>query len=146
MKTTTELDILLNRAAQGIDPVPQLVSSFELWAESEQRVVLRRAALLALQAGASAEDAAAAIPASGVKARRTAAVLLARGRLDAQLDKIANLPLTELRDGLLLSMALLAIADGRRRATGCSGGCSHWWHGDLRDDAVLAAVKATDAG
>ncbi|MGI5401267.1 DUF5958 family protein [Streptomyces sp. CA-135486] len=25
-------------------------------------------------------------------------------------------------------IAVLAIADGRRRERFCSGGCGHWWH------------------
>lgn len=133
---THELDRRLNRVAQGIDPVAQLTSAFDLLGESEQRAVVRRTVLLALQAGAGAEDAPAAILASGVKPRRTAAVLLTKGRLDAQLGKIADLPAAELRDGLLLSMSLLAIADGPRRVTRCAGGCSHWWHGALGDNGT----------
>ncbi len=142
LMTITDLDIRLNRAAQGIDPVAQLASAFDLWPEQVRRDALRRVVLLALQAGARAEDATAAVVTSGVKPRRTAAVLIVKADLGAQLGKIVNLPATELRDGLLLALALLAIADGRRRATRCAGGCSHWWHRDLRDEAELALVRA----
>ena len=127
--TTTDLDIRLNRVAQGIDPVAQLTSAFDIWPGQEQRDAVRRLVQHALQAGARAEDAAAAVVASGVKPRRTAAVLVVKPGLEAQLNKIVNLPETELRDGLLFALALFAIADRRRRATQCAGGCSHWWHG-----------------
>lgn len=139
------LDVWLNRAAQGLEPLAQVASTFALLSESDQRHAIRRAGLLALQAGPSAEDSIAAVAASGVKPARTAAVLLVRGTLDAQIAKIAALPPTELRDGILLSIALLAIADGRRRATACAAGCSHWWHQDLRADAVLTGSEDSNA-
>lgn len=141
--TINDLDVRLNRAAQGIDPVAHLAAAFDVWPEQERREAVRRLVLLALQAGARAEDATTALATSGVKPRRTAAVLLVKPGLEAQLGKIANLPETELRDALLLALALLSIADGRRRATRCAVGCSHWWHGELRDEAEL--LDAGDA-
>ncbi|MFE6483103.1 DUF5958 family protein, partial [Streptomyces sp. NPDC057757] len=37
-------------------------------------------------------------------------------------------PLDERRKAFRLLVAVLAIADGRRRERFCSGGCGHWWH------------------
>ncbi|MEU5416165.1 DUF5958 family protein [Streptomyces clavifer] len=59
----------------------------------------------------------------------TPAVLISRGRIDEQLGKVAGLaPVEERRKAFRLLIALLTIADARRRKRFCSGGCSHWWH------------------
>ena len=119
----------------------ELLVAFAALSEEEERSVLRRVNVLALQAGALDADATAAIVRSGVRPTRTAAVLVAKGPIDIQLAKAATLPQVELSDGLRLAIALLAIADERRRRTKCASGCSHWWHRDLRDDLVLARIR-----
>ncbi|MFB9577817.1 DUF5958 family protein [Streptomyces yanii] len=59
----------------------------------------------------------------------TPAVLITRGRINDQLGKIASLtPRDERRKAFRLLVAVLAIADGRRRERYCSNGCGHWWH------------------
>jgi hypothetical protein len=144
MMPAQDLDIWIDRVAQGIDPVAPAATSFGLRTEEERRDILRRVGLLALQAGARPADAAAAIIASPVKPRRTAAVLPGKDQLAARLSQIAKLAASELLDGFLLVVSLLAMADARRRATCRASGCSHWWHGDLRDAWLLA--HARDAG
>ncbi|MGW4725783.1 DUF5958 family protein [Streptomyces sp. NPDC004292] len=63
---------------------------------------------------------------AGLRPTHTPAVLIARGRIDRQPGKIACLaPLDEHRKAFRLLIAVLAIADGRRRERYCSGGCSH---------------------
>ncbi|MFE7760391.1 DUF5958 family protein [Streptomyces sp. NPDC057438] len=57
------------------------------------------------------------------------AVLITRGPIDQQLGKIVGLtPVHELRKAFRLLVAVLAVADERRRERFCSGGCGHWWH------------------
>ncbi len=141
MMPQIDMDIWLNQVAQGIHPLAEIVSSFDGWPDDEKRAVLRRANALVLQAGAGASDVALAIAQSGVRRTRTAPVVLTKGRLDIQLAKISNLPAAELRDGLMLAISLLAIADGRRRNTKCASGCTHWWHKNLSDDVFVARVR-----
>jgi hypothetical protein len=136
-----ELDIEINQVAQGLKEMSEFLATVESLAEEEERSILRRVIALALQAGAADGDVAAALDRCGVRATRTTAVLLAKGRIDIQLAKISALPRAELHDGLRLSMALLAIADDRRRRTLCANGCHHWWHRNLRDDVVLARIR-----
>lgn len=40
---------------------------------------------------------------------------------------------------------LLRVADARRRETHCRGACEHWWHRELRDPAVVSALRAAAA-
>ncbi|MFJ4689615.1 DUF5958 family protein [Streptomyces sp. NPDC088789] len=82
-----------------------------------------------VQARAVAEDAQEAIRRAGLRLTHTPAVLISRGRIDEQLGKIAGLaPLDERRKAFRLLIAVLTIADARRREGFCSDGCSHWWH------------------
>ncbi|GGU61307.1 DUF5958 family protein [Streptomyces lavendofoliae] len=56
-------------------------------------------------------------------------MLISRCRVDEQFGKIAGLaPPDRRRKAFRLLIAVLAIADGRRRERFCSDGCSHWWH------------------
>ncbi|MFE9868585.1 DUF5958 family protein [Streptomyces sp. NPDC005506] len=65
---------------------------------------------------------------SGV-APHTPAVLIARGRIDQQLGKIVGLtPHDERLKSFRLLIAVLAVADGRRRECFCSYGCGPAWH------------------
>lgn len=65
----------------------------------------------------------------GCAPTRTPAVRISRGGIDGQLGKIAGLaPLDERRKAFRLLIAVLTIADARRRERFCSGGCNQWWH------------------
>ncbi|MEV8037656.1 DUF5958 family protein [Streptomyces sp. NPDC086182] len=81
-----------------------------------------------VQARAVAEDGPESTPCRTAPTH-TPAVLITRGRIDDQLGKIASLaPRDERRKAFRLLVAVLAIADGRRRERNCSNGCGHWWH------------------
>lgn len=74
------------------------------------------------------EDGPESIRRSGIRPTHTPAVLVTRGRLSEQLTKIISLPQAERTKAFRLLVALLAVADERRRARFCAGGCSHVWH------------------
>jgi Family of unknown function (DUF5958) len=136
-----DLDILLNQVAQGYRDASDAWLEIESLHEDEQRSAVRRAAALAQQAGMKDIDAVDAISRADVRPTRTSPVLLRSGRIDVQLAKIAALPGAELRDGFMLAVSLLSIADKRRREAKCNSGCTHWWHKDLRDKLVLARIR-----
>ncbi|MEU0990116.1 DUF5958 family protein [Streptomyces sp. NPDC005953] len=125
-----ERDVLLNELAQGLRPMSEGIDWFDglgQEAQTETLLVLRHHCL---QARAVAEDATESIRRAGLRPTHTPAVLISQGRIDGQLAKIAALaPLDERRKAFKLLIAVLAIADARRRDRFCSGGCSHWWHG-----------------
>ncbi|MFJ9871315.1 DUF5958 family protein [Streptomyces sp. NPDC101165] len=82
-----------------------------------------------VQARAVAEDGPENIRRAGLRPTHTPAVLITRGRTDQQLGKIARLtPADERHKAFRLLIAVLAIADERRRERFCSDGCGHWWH------------------
>lgn len=91
--------------------------------------ILLALCLHCIQARACSEDGPEAIRRSGLRPTHTPAVLITRGSVFHQLGKIASLlPRDERRKAFRLLVAVLAIADERRRARYCSDGCGHWWH------------------
>ncbi|WP_406286842.1 DUF5958 family protein [Streptomyces sp. NBC_00209] len=124
-----ERDVLLNKLAQGLRPMSEGIEWFDGLGQEEQSEVLLFLRHHCIQARAVAEDAPESIRRAGLRPTHTPAVLISRGRIDEQLGKIANLtPLDERGKAFRLLIAVLAIADARRRERFCSDGCSHWWH------------------
>ncbi|WP_328580568.1 DUF5958 family protein [Streptomyces sp. NBC_00370] len=121
--------VLINQLAQGLRPMAEGIGWFDGLGREEQSEVLLFLRHHCVQARAVIEDAPESIRRAGLRPTHTPAVLISRGRTDEQLGKIAGLaPLDERRKAFRLLIAVLAVADGRRRERFCSGGCSHWWH------------------
>ncbi|MER7468838.1 DUF5958 family protein [Streptomyces sp. NPDC097981] len=125
----TERDVILNELAQGLRPMSQGTEWFDGLGPEEQSETLLFLRHHWVQARAVTEDGPESIRRAGLRSTHTPAVLITRGRIDLHLGKIAGLaPLDERRNAFRLLIAVLAIADGRRRDRFCSGGCGHWWH------------------
>ncbi|MFD0358170.1 DUF5958 family protein [Streptomyces sp. NPDC127110] len=124
-----ERDVLLNELAQGLRPMAQGIEWFDGLSPQEQYETLRFLTHHCIQARAVTEDGPEAIRRAGLRPTHTPAVLITRGPVGPQLGKIAGLtPLDERRKAFRLLVALLAVADERRRERFCSDGCGHWWH------------------
>ncbi|WP_327380701.1 DUF5958 family protein [Streptomyces sp. NBC_01207] len=125
----TERDIILNELAQGLRPMSQGIEWFDAHAPQEQSEVLLFLRHHCMQARAVTEDGPESIRRAGLRPTHTPAVLITRGPIDQQLGKIAGLtPVDERRKAFRLLVAVLAVADERRRERFCSDGCGHWWH------------------
>ncbi|MET8572054.1 DUF5958 family protein [Streptomyces sp. NPDC004783] len=120
--------VVLNGLAQGIRPLDQGIGWFESLTGTEQFEVLRDLAGFCIQARALIEDGPESIRRAGIRPAHTPAVLITRGYLTEQLTKIINLPQDERVKAFRLLVALLGVADERRRARFCAQGCSHAWH------------------
>ncbi|MFB7147844.1 MULTISPECIES: DUF5958 family protein [Streptomyces] len=120
---------MLNELAQGLRPMSEGIEWFEGLGPEEQSVVLLFLRHHCVQARAVAGDVPESIRRAGLRPTHTPAVLISRGRIDEQLGKIAGLkPRDERRKAFRLLIAVLTVADARRRELYCSGGCGHWWH------------------
>lgn len=124
----------LNQYAQGIRPMVEAKEWFATFSIEHKRNVLRELAAMIQQAHPQPTEVEAAIAKAGIKHSHTPSVLLSRGPFPLQAAKVVTLPDAEQAKAFLLFVALLGIADGRRRHTECVGGCSHWWHQDLSDE------------
>ncbi|GII58531.1 hypothetical protein Pth03_69200 [Planotetraspora thailandica] len=123
-----EREVILNELAQGLRPMSWGVEWFEGLTAEEQLAALRDLSRYCIQARATVEDGPESVRLAGIRPTHTPAVLITRGRLMEQLGKIINLPQDERAKAFRLLVALLAVADQRRRERYCAGGCSHAWH------------------
>ena len=133
--------VYLNQLAQGVVPAPDGEAWFAALPPALQGAALRELSMMVGQAGARDADVGPAIARSGLRPTFTPCVLLAKGPLRQRLGQAARLPADEGPKTFRLLLALLALADERRRRERCAGGCSHWWHLDLRDPAVVARLQ-----
>ncbi|MFI9355844.1 DUF5958 family protein [Streptomyces lydicus] len=118
-----EREVVVNELAQGLRPMAEGMAWFAGCPEDEQRLVVRKLGLFCLQARATEEDVEEAIARSGLRPTYTPAVMLTRWRLH-----MSALPPYDLPRAFRLLVALLAIADTRRRERYCIAGCGHEWH------------------
>ncbi|MFE7211370.1 DUF5958 family protein [Streptomyces sp. NPDC057611] len=113
----------LNELAQGLRPMADGIEWFEGLVEEEQRRAIQGLVYFCGQARAREEDVPESIERSGIRPTHTPAVMLTGWNLG-----MAGLPAYELTKSFRLLVALFSIADARRRALYCAGGCSHEWH------------------
>jgi hypothetical protein len=123
-----ERTVRLNELAQGLRPLEQGVDWFEGLGADEQFEVLRDLNGFCIQARATVEDGPESVRLAGIRPTHTPAVLIVRGQLPGQLQKIINLPQNERVKAFRLLVALLRVADKRRRELFCADGCTHTWH------------------
>jgi hypothetical protein len=128
----------LNELAQGLLPLVRGVEWFEGLVGDEQFEILRDLSGFCVQARATAEDGPESVRLAGIRPTHTPAVLITRGQhLSAQLTKIVNLPQDERVKAFRLLVALLGVADKRRRERFCATGCTHAWHQLVRRSAPV---------
>ena len=108
-----------------VRPLDQGVDWFGSLDGAEQFEVPCGLAGFCIQARALIEDRPEAIRKAGIRPTRTPVVLIIWGHLTEQLTKIINLPQDERVKAFRLLVALLGVADERRRARFCAHGCSH---------------------
>lgn len=119
----------LNELAQELRPLGEGITWFASLPEDAQTGTLRLLAGYCHQAHPTAEEALESIRRSGLRPTRTPAVMLVRGRIEDQVGRIAGLaPQHERMKAFRLLIALLAVADGRRRAGCRAHDCGHHWH------------------
>ena len=133
--------VQLNQYAQGVRPIAEASLWFASLNAVQNQDVLRELAALIQQAHPLPAEIAAAASKAGLKPTHTLSVLLSRGTFAVQAARVVALGGAERQKAFLLFVALLGIADGRRRQTDCVGGCSHWWHQDLSNEVEVQNLE-----
>ena len=138
---TLEDDILVNQWVQGVQNTPVLLEWFESGSAERKLEILRYLVSLCKQARATSDEGLKAILASALNPRRSAGVLLAKGANTEIFNKLATLKNADGVDAFVLLLHLLKIADGRRKSSEDPASCTHWWHRDLSDTAVIESIR-----
>lgn len=137
---TLREEIRINQAAQGVVPVAEAAAWFEALDSPRRLDALRGLVAVLLQAHPLPADVVTAIDLAPLKPTHTPAVLLSKGEFAEQASKLIALPVGEQLKSFGLLIALLGVADGRRRRTECANGCSHWWHRNLADELEVQRI------
>lgn len=123
-----------NRASRGLDPPGAALVWFAALPEPAQTVAIENLAMAVQQARPSAADLPEAVRLSGLLPTHTPWVMLERSTADRTIFDVSRLAGLQRAHAARALLALLAVADGRRRAADAecvAGRCRHWWHGPL---------------
>lgn len=142
-KTSLKYLFLLNRIAQGIQPLSDALTALQA-ADSKARAIFWRAIRRMVDPAApTCENAAEAIAESNLDTACAPCVLLSEGPEPTAINSMCQLPEQEHERTLGLLITLFRIADVRRRKEQeCGDTCKHWWHGDLSDPKKLDALAS----
>ncbi len=143
LAATFEELVAINRWVQG-ESSAELRSLLDRW-QGRLEVLIDLLLDLVRQARGTSGDVEAALGPSAVRPTRTAAILLRKGLHEESASKLRRAPELDREDACRLLLHLLRVADERRRALCCPESCDHWWHRDLGDPAVVAALRAAGA-
>lgn len=142
-----EDEIYLNKVSQGLEPLDGAIDWLLGQPDSRQVDILRSLAVMIAQAGVLGTDVDPAIAQSGLKSTFTPCRVLSAAvrrdpagnrELTSSLWTVAGLPSDERTKSFKLFVALLDIADSRRKAAEKT--CHHWWHRDLSNDDVVSEI------
>lgn len=120
----------LNRLAQGLIPWDEGVIWFNGLSTLEKSGVLRDLAGIARQSHPRADEVEPAMRLAALSPTCTPCALVRMATVfpERAFQRVIALPENEWEKSFRLLLALLAIADARRRNTQCAEGCSHEWH------------------
>ena len=125
----SEIELQLNRIAQGSVSVPDGVSWFEGVTQDQQQSVLRTLAYITSQSHPLAAEVDAAIAQAGLKPTFTPCVMVRKAPIPEKgCLALSGLPPEEWVKSFRLMVALFTLADRRRREISCRSGCTHEWH------------------
>lgn len=124
-----ERDLMLNRLAQDLVPIEKGRTWFEHAADADRLDILSRLAHFCWQARPTREEVGLAVERANLKKSYTPCVIVTKSVPSRHtFERVAGLPLNEQIKSFLLLVAVLNVADGRRRRESCSDGCTHEWH------------------
>lgn len=135
----TDKAITLNKYGQGLIVSEILVYEFSEFGLIEKRNYLREIIALILQSKPFEKDIQSAILESKLKPTFTPCVLLTKGVTNHHLQKIADLPESELNKALLLLLALFKISY-QRRFKEEKNHPDKWWYWDLSDEYKVEMI------
>lgn len=138
-----DVELMINQAAHGVTPFADVGRWFEAQGPETKRKAIVMLSNMIVNAKYLPSDGPLAIELSGLKPTLTPCVLLSKGAHRNRLNQIEALSGDKVqRQAFELLLALLGVADRRRKADVCGHGCTrHWWHGDLGSPTYVEHVR-----
>ncbi len=124
----TEIEIKINKYAQNKLTYSEMLDWFEQFDLSLQKEIRDRLSMFIQQTHPTETLILKAIQSASIKETMTPVVIFKTQSLNVALNKIENLPDSELRKSFVIMLTLFKMADTYRRETDCKNGCNHEWH------------------
>ncbi len=124
----TEIEININKYAQNKLTNSEIMDWFDQFDLSSQKETRDKLIMFVQQAHPSDELITKAIQIAPIKETMTPVVLFKTQTFKIAINKIEDLPDSELRKSFIIMLSIFKTADTYRRETYCKNGCSHFWH------------------
>jgi len=124
----TDIEININKYAQNKLTDSEIMDWFDHFDLSAQKEVRDKLIMFMQQSHPTEELISKAIQNAQIKDTMTPVVLFKTQTFKNAINKIENLPDSELRKSFVIMLSIFKIADTYRRETDCNNGCSHFWH------------------
>jgi hypothetical protein len=131
--------ILINKFGQNIINYDVIVELFNTLSLDKKKIFLNNLTFLIMQSKAEEKDISNAIEISNLKPTYTPCVIVRKGLSNANLNKIIELPETELEKSLILFLNIFKIAYTRRFFLE-KNSPSKWWYWDLSSEENLSRI------
>lgn len=127
--TVTENEIIINKISQdkiGFDDGLAWFDKLDLF---NQKGIIQKLIYFIQQSHPDKESIDLGLEIAPIIKTMTPAILLkTQEHYNLALNKIANLPDSEIRKSFIVLISVFKIADKRRRDIWCKNGCTHDWH------------------
>jgi len=123
-----QTDLQINKIAHGFVKLRDGIDWFNTFDLKSKKEILQSLSNFLSQAHPTRKEVDDGIKLSGLKPSYTPCALLAKKPFNDAMKIIRSLPENEWEKSFILCIAILSIADKRRRETDCLNGCSHEWH------------------
>jgi len=124
----TEIEININKYAQDKLTDSEIMEWFDRFEFSQKKEIRDKLIMYLQQSNPSDELISTAIKTAQIKETMTPVVLFKTQTFKIAVNKIVNLPDSELRKSFIIMLSIFKTADTYRRETECRNGCGHEWH------------------
>lgn len=128
LKDMNEIELQLNRIAQGTISIENGASWFEYSNQDDRRKIMQCLDLFIQQSHPTNKEIEAGISLSGLKETFAPCVIVRNRPFYEARQKILQLQNIDKERAFQLFVSIFKVADTRRRETECKNGCSHEWH------------------
>jgi hypothetical protein len=124
----TEIEININKYAQNKLTDSEILDWFDQFDLTRQKEIRDKLIMFAQQAHPTDNLISKAIQTARIKETMTPVVLFKTKSFKIAINRIVELPDSELRKTIIILLSIFKTADTKRRETDCKNGCNHEWH------------------
>lgn len=124
----TEIEININKYAQNKLTYSEIMDWIEQFDLERQKEIRDKLVMFAQQAHPTDDLIIKAIQSAKIKETMTPVVLFKTKSFNIAINRIVDLPDSEMIKSIIILLSIFKTADTYRRETDCKNGCIHEWH------------------